>query len=79
MRDSGKLIVALLTAVAAGAALGILFAPDKGFKTRRKIADASRKFSDSIQDTAEEGMEAISELKEKLYNKAEQVSQKFKI
>ncbi|WP_291101543.1 MULTISPECIES: YtxH domain-containing protein [unclassified Flavobacterium] len=40
-----KLILGVLGGVAAGALMGILFAPEKGSKTRRKIA---RKGNDSV-------------------------------
>ena len=36
--NSGKLVLGLLAGLAAGAVLGILFAPEKGTETRLKIA-----------------------------------------
>lgn len=45
--NSGKVVLGVLAGLASGAILGILFAPDKGSETRRKIA---KKGSDSIDD-----------------------------
>ena len=41
-----KIIIAFM----AGAALGILFAPDKGSNTRRKIADNFDELKESLRD-----------------------------
>ena len=46
---SGKVLLGLLAGVAAGAILGILFAPDKGSKTRKQILDKGEEFAGSIK------------------------------
>jgi gas vesicle protein len=66
MNDSTKVLAALLAGLAAGAALGILFAPEKGIDTRDKINDAFRNLSDSIKDRAAEEIDNLSSLKEKV-------------
>jgi gas vesicle protein len=43
MNNSGKILAAVAAGIAAGAVLGILFAPDKGTETRKKIADQGKK------------------------------------
>lgn len=48
--NNGKLIAALLTGAAIGGALGILFAPDKGSDTRKKIADKSNDLTGAVKE-----------------------------
>jgi gas vesicle protein len=48
--NNGKLIAALLTGAAIGGALGILFAPDKGSETRKKIAEKSNELTGTVKD-----------------------------
>jgi len=48
--SSGKLLLGVLAGVATGALLGILFAPEKGSVTRKKIAKSSEDYADSLKD-----------------------------
>ena len=45
-----KLILGVLGGVAAGAILGILFAPEKGEKTRKKILSMGNDYAEDIKD-----------------------------
>lgn len=73
--NAGKLIAGILAGAAAGAILGVLFAPDKGEETRSKIvsktSDMKEKFNDfmdglcdkyeSLKDNISDRMEAYEE------------------
>jgi gas vesicle protein len=66
MNDNTKVVVALLAGLAAGAALGILFAPDKGTETRDKLTDSLKKLGDSIRETAANEIDNLVGLKDKV-------------
>lgn len=47
--NSEKLLFGILAGLAAGAILGILFAPDKGSVTRRKIIDKTNEYAKELE------------------------------
>ncbi len=47
--SSGKLVLGALAGLAAGALLGILFAPEKGKVTRKKIVDKSEDYLGEVK------------------------------
>jgi gas vesicle protein len=55
---TGNTFLALLTGAAIGAGIGILYAPDKGSKTREKMKegfdDAKKEFINKLDNTSEE-------------------------
>jgi gas vesicle protein len=53
MNNTLKIVVAVAAGAAVGAALGILFAPEKGSDLRRKIAEQSKKIVDNVKDKLE--------------------------
>jgi gas vesicle protein len=66
MNDNTKVIVALLAGMAAGAALGILFAPDSGTETRDKLSESLKNLGDSIKETAAKEIDNLVGLKDKV-------------
>lgn len=69
MNDNTKILAALLAGLAAGAALGILFAPERGSETRDKLNDALKNLGDSIKDRAAEEIDNLANFKESVVDK----------
>jgi gas vesicle protein len=68
--NTGKVIGALLLGAAVGGALGILFAPDKGIRTRKKIMDKGEDLTDSMQEKFNDFMEEMKREIETVKDKA---------
>ena len=58
--SSGKVILGAIAGLATGAILGILFAPEKGKDTRKKIAKKSKDSIDEIKSKYEDVIGGIS-------------------
>ncbi len=67
----GDSLFAFIAGAAAGLTLGLLFAPEKGEETRRKLKEATGDAVDSIKNRAESAKTEIEELKAELKDKAE--------
>jgi gas vesicle protein len=50
---TGKAILAVAAGLAAGAVLGVLFAPEKGNETRRKITKKGKDLVDDVENKIE--------------------------
>jgi gas vesicle protein len=59
--NTGKVFVGILAGVAVGALLGVLFAPDKGSETRRKISRKSKDFVDDVKHKYDDFVRGVNE------------------
>ena len=67
--NNGKLVGAVLLGAAIGGILGVLFAPDKGTETRKKILAKGGDLRDSIKDKFTGLMDNVEEMEEEVEEK----------
>jgi gas vesicle protein len=72
LNGTGKLIGALVVGALAGAALGILFAPDKGSKTRSNIIDGAKELASDVKKKMTDEAAALRKKAEDLENLAKE-------
>lgn len=77
MNNTGKIITAVAAGAAAGAVLGVLFAPDKGSETRRKINEQGKKIADNVKDKIQKGKEKLVDLKEDITKSVKERVEEF--
>jgi gas vesicle protein len=58
--SAGKIVLGVLAGVAIGSVLGILFAPDKGSATRKKIVEKGGEYSDAVGNKFNQMVEGIT-------------------
>jgi gas vesicle protein len=58
--NSGKIIIGALAGLAAGALIGVLFAPDKGSESRGKIVKKGEDYLDSVKKKFNSLLDSIS-------------------
>lgn len=78
--NSGKIVLGILGGVAAGAILGILFAPNEGKKTRNKIISKANESQDALKDkfnsllnSLNQKYDSISQAEDRLVAKGEAI------
>ena len=59
--NAGKVVLGVMAGIAAGAVLCILFAPEKGSDTRKKICRKKEELGDSLKDKFDEFVDGISQ------------------
>jgi gas vesicle protein len=55
-----KILLGILAGVAGGAILGILFAPEKGSRTRRNITNKGSDYANDVKDSFEDLIDSMT-------------------
>ena len=76
--NTGKVLLGVLAGVAAGALVGILFAPAKGSRTRKRIYKKGEDYAEGLNDTVGEILESISHKFEQVKAEVAEFTQKSK-
>lgn len=74
--NTGKLIGAVLVGAAVGGILGVLFAPDKGSETRKKISAKGNDLTDAMKEKFNDFLEEIKTEVESVKGKASEIIEK---
>jgi gas vesicle protein len=74
--STSKVLLSLLVGAVAGAAVGILFAPDKGSETRRKISEESNDLANNLKSKFNDLVDGAKERFSSLKSDAEDVTEK---
>ncbi len=76
MKVDSKVLLGLLAGAAIGAIAGILFAPDKGSETRKKIAKNTNEFGENLKDSFNDFVDSVKEKYRHAKSEVEDVAEK---
>ena len=76
MKTSGKILIAGLAGMAAGAIAGLLMAPRSGRETRRLMRETGGEWGDRLKEGLEDGKRSITEIREKVGSRFRHVANK---
>lgn len=71
----GKVLTGVIAGVAAGAVLGVLFAPDKGSTTRKRFSRKGYNYTDELEEKFNELIDSITQQFEKVVEEVNQMAE----
>jgi gas vesicle protein len=74
--NSSKILLGFIAGAAVGGLLGVLFAPDKGEETRRRIAERGADLGDAVKDKFNDMVDGVRDGISSVRRKAEDVEEK---
>ncbi|MGV3632396.1 MAG: YtxH domain-containing protein [Bacteroidota bacterium] len=81
MENSSKILGAVLVGAVIGGVLGVLFAPDKGSETRKKLLTKGGDLTDSLKNKfgsfMDDSEKAYDDVKQKVKDTADNVSKAY--
>ncbi len=77
MKNVGKTLLNLMSAFIAGAAIGTLFAPEKGDQTRKRIAKRGKEMLSNLENALDAGKDNLDEVKYGIKDNIQSASQKL--
>jgi gas vesicle protein len=69
---AGKILLGVIAGAAAGALLGVLFAPDKGSATRQKLSKKGEDYVNGLKDKFSEFLDRVTEDVESIKEKGKE-------
>jgi hypothetical protein len=75
MENTTRILIGVGAGLATGLLLGVLFAPNKGVDSRKKIKDAGNKLTNNVKETIQRGKDGLYSLKEGIKDRLDGINE----